>query len=553
MFSFAANFQLGAEFSAWGLKFTNLVIHCICGLMIYLLFLTLIKFKTNSKILASYSAIAIVALWVLSPVNASTVLFAIQRMQQLSTFFLLAALYLYSVLRIKMIDRQRGWFAALFISILACWLLAVFSKENGIIFPILAMVIEANVFRLDDLKKKHKKNLVIGVIVVSIFSSLMLFYFFKNHLDYNMRSFSLLERLMTQSRVLLDYIGNLLVPFKVDISIFADDFLISKSLFNPISTITSVMLIAMMLVASVYLTCRNKGWGAACGIQFYFAGHLLESTVIPLEIYYSYRNYLPSIGVYLTLVAVFVYLMQITNRRRIFVGVFFVGVIFFAVQTKNVSNVWSSDENITINVYSHHPFSYRSVSRYAQYALEYNHPDKGLNAINLLIKNAPGRYHSLYVQKIFIQCSRGIVAENALLALPQAKPLWPLNELSQALSNLQYIAHKNQCLTGAATRRLVAVIDNWGANFNGADTRWNFDYYSNTFLLLVDAERAFDRLQRLYTDGNNSAGHYLLELYAINGREDAAIALFNSLKKEKLMVGVNAYLDYKKQLFNLTR
>ena len=34
----------------------------------------------------------------------------------------------------------------------------------------------------------------------------------------------------------------------------------------------------------------------AFGIAFFLGGHLLESTVLPLELYYEHRNYLPSFG-----------------------------------------------------------------------------------------------------------------------------------------------------------------------------------------------------------------------------------------------------------------
>lgn len=551
MLSFAVNFQLSSELSIWGLKLTNVIIHSLCGVIIYLIFSTLVEYKNNNRILARYFAMAIAALWMLSPTNASTVFFTIQRMQQLSTLFLLASLYLYSTSRIKIIKMQSGWVIRMFMAVFICWPLAIFSKENGIIFPVLAIILEINIFRLNNLKKNHKRIFVIIAAVTGIISLLIMMYLFKNIFNYDTRSFSLAERLMTQSRVLLSYVNHLLIPLNIDISIFADDFPISKSLFTPVSTIISIIIIITAIIISVYLTCRNKAIFIACGIQLFFAGHILESTIIPLEIYYDYRNYLASIGIYLTLIAITVWLIKITKQPKIFIGIFFVYMTCFAIQTKNVSNIWSNEDNITLNIYNNHPKSYRSVSRYAQYSLEQNHPDKSLNAINRLIGENPGKYHSLHIQKMFIQCMKGIIIKKELSKLPQTKPLAPLNELSQALNNLQNIANNRHCLTKEATLALVATLDSWAANFENINARWSFDYFSNSFLLSIDSKRAISRLQQLYVSGNNNAGLYMLELFAINSRDNAAIKIFNSLKKIKLLKNYKIYNDYKKQILNV--
>ena len=80
----------------WPLKLTNLVIHLLCGVLVFLL---------SNKLLAGpvaslgrgrpWVALWIAACWLLAPMLVSTVLYVTQRMAALATLFSLAALLFY--------------------------------------------------------------------------------------------------------------------------------------------------------------------------------------------------------------------------------------------------------------------------------------------------------------------------------------------------------------------------------------------------------------------------------------------------------------------------
>jgi tetratricopeptide (TPR) repeat protein len=117
------------------------------------------------------------------------------------------------------------------------------------------------------------------------------------------RDFTLWERLLTQPRVLLDYLGSILLP-SMQVGIFYDDYEISRGLLTPWTTLPSVLIVLGGLV-SAWLV-RTRFPLAAFAVFWFVAGHLIESTVIPLELYFEHRNYLAMLGpVLAVLIALF--------------------------------------------------------------------------------------------------------------------------------------------------------------------------------------------------------------------------------------------------------
>ena len=140
--------------------------------------------------------------------------------------------------------------------------------------------------------------LTLGVLNVPILLGIL--YVFVNYQiyfidSYNTRSFNLFERVLTESRVLMDYIRLIIIPDVTRMGIFIDDIEISKSFIQPLTTLYSFITISLISL----LTCKwwNRYPLFCFGIAWFFISHLLESTVISLEIYFLHRNYLASVGI----------------------------------------------------------------------------------------------------------------------------------------------------------------------------------------------------------------------------------------------------------------
>ncbi|MGB1142043.1 MAG: hypothetical protein ACPG1A_14160, partial [Halioglobus sp.] len=92
----------------------------------------------------------------------------------------------------------------------------------------------------------------------------------------------------------------LAVPDITQMGFFHDDIPVSRGLASPLTTAFSI--VAWCLVLLVTLIAYRKFPLVAFAFLFYLVGHSMESTVLPLELYFEHRNYLPSVGMAILLV-----------------------------------------------------------------------------------------------------------------------------------------------------------------------------------------------------------------------------------------------------------
>ncbi len=130
MASFAGNHALGL-FSTPALKATNLVIHLLNGLLLFFLLRRLFRRRTPAAVSApDLFAASLAAWWLLLPIHISTVLYIVQRMTEISTFFSRAACLAYVAGRDALDARPARSKLILACSLLLLLPLAVFAKES---------------------------------------------------------------------------------------------------------------------------------------------------------------------------------------------------------------------------------------------------------------------------------------------------------------------------------------------------------------------------------------------------------------------------------------
>ncbi|MGH8270729.1 MAG: hypothetical protein ACRESG_00205 [Gammaproteobacteria bacterium] len=105
------------------------------------------------------------------------------------------------------------------------------------------------------------------------------------------RNFTILERLLTEGRVLVDYLYLLVIPHAGTHGLFTS-VAVSQNLFHPWTTLPAILIVVALIACAFAVRRRLPVLAAA--ILFFFAGQLLESTTIPLELFYEHRNYLPA-------------------------------------------------------------------------------------------------------------------------------------------------------------------------------------------------------------------------------------------------------------------
>ncbi len=149
----------------------------------------------------------VAVVWLLHPIQLLPVLHVVQRMTSLSAFFLFAAL----LLHIR--ARERGGTTGVVGLILAWgvfWPLSFFSKETGALFPLFALAYELTIRRsvhwgLDRPARVFAAVAVLAAIAAGAYALSPLAKWL--WAGYDMRPFSLAERLLTEGRVLWFYLG----------------------------------------------------------------------------------------------------------------------------------------------------------------------------------------------------------------------------------------------------------------------------------------------------------------------------------------------------------
>lgn len=347
MLSFALNHYF-TGFDPYFFKLTNLFIHLFNGVLICFLSLSILTWINKDKKLTE-KAIAVIALiisaiWLLHPLNLTSVLYVVQRMTSLSTFFGLLALVLYCKCRVN--THTLTIKILLILGIVSSLICGILSKESGLLFILLIYLLELTVFQAKNkcgepyriLKFNLNKILwIFGFIGVCV-----LFYLIQPYIHpsaFARRDFNLEERLFTEARVIFFYIKMFIYPQLNELSLYHDDFVISRSLLNPITTLYSIVAIGLMTTASFILLKKYPlvlfAWG------WFLISHSMESTVFALELVHEHRNYFAFIG--LILVASY-YLAQVTNKKlKPFIYLFtFIFILNLAFTTWQRAIIWSN-------------------------------------------------------------------------------------------------------------------------------------------------------------------------------------------------------------------
>jgi hypothetical protein len=341
-------------------KATNLALHLLTGLAVFFLVRRLMqvvsKDETDTR-RATWVALLATTFWLLHPIHVSTVLYAVQRMTQLSTLGLVVALYAYVAARQRLArgESALGWFAAVPLA----GAFAFLGKENAVLLPGLLLAMELTILRGVSAPERRRQLTVARIVFIAAPILLGLAYLVTHPglLGYSGRPFSLEERGLTQTRVLWHYLYWLAVPDIRSFGLFHDDIVLSTSLTAPLTTSLAIAGHAVLLTTALWMSRR---WPVfAFAVLFFYAAHALESTILPLEMVFEHRNYLASIGPLLFLAYA---IIVIAERHAVARMARVLGVALLAayalVTFVRVDN-WSSFEKFVFSGVENHPASPR--------------------------------------------------------------------------------------------------------------------------------------------------------------------------------------------------
>lgn len=306
MLSFAFNYYFFGN-GVFSFKLTNVVIHLINALLILWLTYRLLvnyrrrfQFNWTDKQLGWF-AIVVATAWALHPLNLTSVLYVVQRMTSLAALFTLAGMLAYVYGRERMQAGKTGWMLVWLLTLLF-GVLGLFSKEDAVLLPLYLLIIEWLLFQFRN-RDAHTARSIYVFYVCGLALPLFLGLAFliidpKFFLGgYAIRNFTLSERVFTEFRVVLLYIKWTFFPDIRQLALYHDDLKLSTGLLSPVTTLLS--LLALCALVAIALWQRKRRPLLSLGILWFFAGQMMESTVLPLLIAFEHRNYLPDYGLLL--------------------------------------------------------------------------------------------------------------------------------------------------------------------------------------------------------------------------------------------------------------
>ena len=359
---------------------TNIVIHLLATFSLLFLLQSLLLFPKlklssdagDNRCLSTILVVTVVGLWSLSPVQTNAVTYIVQRMTSIATLFYFLSLSCY--LRGRFYHLAHGFSKGVlffYLSSLICFLCAIVSKEIAATLPVIVLLVELLIVEESEMfaaLKRHKKIVVGSALLVT---ALILYKFYNGWLlsGYSNRHFTLPERLLTQFRVVSSYCGILLLPLPMWLNL-EHDVTLSTSLFSPLTTLFSLVFVVLV----IYIAWKIKGKKPllAFAIFWFFVNLLIESTIIPLELKFEHRLYLPSVGFYLFLVFGFHEVLCYfngdnfsANRIKIFVSVAVIiwSGLSFLTYTRNM--VWGDTVSLWQDCISKAPNKARTHSNLA--------------------------------------------------------------------------------------------------------------------------------------------------------------------------------------------
>lgn len=396
-------------------KYTNLLLHLLTGTLLTWLVYQLILARDPKRCenRAALTAIFSATLWLLHPLNVSTTLYVVQRMAILSALFSITGLLMYVKGRSLLYSQPRQAYLWMTISVTLCTPLAFFSKENGALLPLLILVMEYTVLRQPNSQQPKSS----WILIFLGLPNLLLIGYFVTHWNvvlegYKIRPFTLTERLLTESRIVLQYLRDFLMPTLGSSRIFNENPILSHGVLAPPTTLVAVLVIITSAIGAWWVRARYPLVSLA--ILFFFAGHLLESTFIPLELYFEHRNYLPAIFIFLPLINWLTKKSEEENKGIMMIALFFTGL--FALLTYQQALLWGDHKQLAVFWAKNNPYSIRAQRTLAIEMESSGQPKLALIHLEKTIHLFPNNFE-LWLHRILLLCHYSRVSSGELSRL----------------------------------------------------------------------------------------------------------------------------------------
>ena len=403
----------------WPFKHTNLLLHLLNGMLLCWLLLRLGRGLRLAEPLACNAALLGAGLWLLHPLLVSTTLYVVQREAMLSATFSLIGLLGWICARQALArGRLLRGLVGMAIAVVGGTLLAILSKANGALLPLLILLSEWLLLAPSEpmpnvaLERWRRRAVWLLLGIPSLILTVWLLWQIPVAVAgaKAVRNWSLWQRLLSEPRALVEYLGLWFVPRADSRGLFNDAFAASTGVLHPWTTLPSLLAVIALIVAGFALHRRQPA--IALALLFFFAGHALESTVIPLELYFEHRNYLPTM---LLLWPLAIVLLRPGSLRRIRLGLVFGLPLLLSALTWSRASLWGDGYGQAISWALHNPDSARAQANAALYEMAHGHASYAAMRLRRVLYEHPGDVQ-IPLNLIDAECQLGALDTAALAA-----------------------------------------------------------------------------------------------------------------------------------------
>lgn len=341
----------------------NIGIHILTTFFLYLSIVTLF----NAPNLAGryrgdeyFIAVLAACLWALNPIQTQAVTYIVQRMAAMAAMFYILGIYFYIKARLCESSTKQNFF---FSGVLIAFLLALGSKENAIMLPVSLLLLEVVFFRdLSDPATRKKMYLWGSGLILAVFVCGILLFLGGGLVDnifggYENRTFTFSERLLTQPRIVVFYLSQIFYPIADRLSL-DHDIAVSTGFFSPWTTVPAIVMVILMVAIAIRLIIKQPLISFA--ILFFFLNHIIESSVIALELVFEHRNYLPSLFLFLPVAAGIKWVINHYSKQKkvmhwVIIGFTTLLIVMLGLGTYTRNMVWTDEKMLWEDVIQKSP------------------------------------------------------------------------------------------------------------------------------------------------------------------------------------------------------
>lgn len=438
--SFALNYYFH-DYDVTGFHVVNILIHCLTAVFLCLFVETTMSIPSVQRLYGHPRLVPIFTalIWLANPIQTQSVTYIGQRMNSMAAMFYIMSFFFYARARSATGGSQK-W--ALYFFCALSGLLGLGCKEITATLPFFILLYEWSFIQGADTGWLRRHRILLSTLAgVTALAAVV---FWHKHLreiiavSYPLREFTLIQRLLTEFRVVIYYLSLLAFPHPSRLNL-DHDFPLSCSLFSPITTLFAIMTVAGLLGLAGYSIKRNPLLSFC--IFWYFGNLVIESSVIPLEIMFEHRAYLPTmLVVFFAVACACKYL-----RRPALISILSFLVAVSALWTYQRNEAWKSDTVIWLDCVKKSPNKPRPHNNLGQILMRDGALTEAVGSFRKALELDP-EYHTAHynMAKALMDLGRVPEAVRHYNAALRIKP-----DFAEAHNNLAGIYEQHGMLTDA--------------------------------------------------------------------------------------------------------